>query len=277
MKTEDTRKTPTFRNLKIYYTEDASLPLKEARGFVVPNTAPMGINQFVYRLNYQLQPGSSDEGKNIKTLALSVPGNSVLDSVYCSALNTTFIPPNGVNYISTSDTLYIVFDNPVAGAVTASLLVSFSSNLSDLVHFFELLVFNSEGNDNSGGVKVWEDNYSGSKVVLATTVDGVSETDKFKDEKELVVIISPNPANPSTTITYQLAKPSNVKLTVYSITGQVIGILVNSHKGAGTHKATFNGANLSNGVYLYRLEVHGAVKTGKMMLIKYRTDLVMND
>ena len=65
----------------------------------------------------------------------------------------------------------------------------------------------------------------------------------------------PNPFNPSTTICYGLPNSSHVTLTVYSTLGQEVAILQNAEEEAGYHEITFDGSNLSSGVYLYRIQV----------------------
>jgi hypothetical protein len=83
----------------------------------------------------------------------------------------------------------------------------------------------------------------------------------------------PNPFNPTTSISYQLPVSGNIKLKVYDILGREVATLVDAFKQAGNYKVTFNGSQLSSGVYLYRLTAVGnqagsysTVK--KMILIK---------
>jgi hypothetical protein len=88
----------------------------------------------------------------------------------------------------------------------------------------------------------------------------------------------PNPFNPSTTIKFALPFDSNVKLTVYNITGQVVRVLTNGVLSAGTHNVQFNfnesGANISSGIYFYTLEASSLENNGtfretrKMVLMK---------
>ena len=80
---------------------------------------------------------------------------------------------------------------------------------------------------------------------------------------------SPNPFNPSTTISYSVAAPGLVQLTVYDIAGRMVRTLVNDTQPAGTYSILFDGAGLSNGVYIYRLTTgNGRSQTKKMVLIK---------
>jgi hypothetical protein len=78
----------------------------------------------------------------------------------------------------------------------------------------------------------------------------------------------PNPFNPVTTILYSLEKLSDVKITVYNPLGHEVAILVDGMKPAGMHTVHFDGANLSSGVYFYKLQSQGRVISKKMILIK---------
>lgn len=78
----------------------------------------------------------------------------------------------------------------------------------------------------------------------------------------------PNPFNPSTTIHFNLPEASKVTLNVYDMNGRLVSTLVNGLRDAGTHQATFDGSNLSSGVYLYTLNAGQNVITGKMALVK---------
>ncbi|MBU1095932.1 MAG: T9SS type A sorting domain-containing protein [Bacteroidetes bacterium] len=83
----------------------------------------------------------------------------------------------------------------------------------------------------------------------------------------------PNPFNPTTVIKYAITEPSQVKLSVYDITGQKIATLVNTVQEAGNYRVTWNSTNnygqsVAAGVYIYRLEAGSFVSTKKMMLVK---------
>jgi hypothetical protein len=78
----------------------------------------------------------------------------------------------------------------------------------------------------------------------------------------------PNPFNPVTTISYTLERPSVVKIGIYDLRGHEVAILVNSMKPAGTHAVQFDGTDLTNGIYFYRLQAADQVITRKMMLVK---------
>ncbi len=78
----------------------------------------------------------------------------------------------------------------------------------------------------------------------------------------------PNPFNPSTKIKFDIPKQTNVKLVVYDILGRVIERLVDKEMLPGSYAAEWNAQNFSSGVYFYRIEADGFVKSSKMVLIK---------
>ncbi len=80
----------------------------------------------------------------------------------------------------------------------------------------------------------------------------------------------PNPFNPSTNIRFDISKTSEVKLSIYDITGREVSVLVNEKLLSGSYEFTFNSTGLSSGVYIYKLSIPGVQKAffNKMILIK---------
>tara|TARA_R110000868_G_scaffold259361_4_gene517244 strand:+ start:9843 stop:10652 length:810 start_codon:yes stop_codon:yes gene_type:complete len=78
----------------------------------------------------------------------------------------------------------------------------------------------------------------------------------------------PNPFNPSTTISYQLATPAQVKLQVFNLLGKEVATLVNGFQTSGGQSVTWNASQVPSGIYMYRITAGDAVSTKRMMLIK---------
>ncbi|MFA4924654.1 MAG: T9SS type A sorting domain-containing protein, partial [Ignavibacteriaceae bacterium] len=88
----------------------------------------------------------------------------------------------------------------------------------------------------------------------------------------------PNPFNPSTTIRYALAFDSNVKISIYKVTGELVKVLLNATKSAGNYEVTMNtaheNAEFSSGIYFYSIEANAVDgsnsfrQTKKMILLK---------
>ncbi len=83
----------------------------------------------------------------------------------------------------------------------------------------------------------------------------------------------PNPFNPSTTITFALPKNEQVKLEVYDILGNLVKTVVNQQMAPGNYNVVWNGvdqngARVSSGVYLYRLQAGSFSTVKKMLMVK---------
>jgi len=78
----------------------------------------------------------------------------------------------------------------------------------------------------------------------------------------------PNPFNPSTEISFSLAKSGNVTLKVYNILGSEVATLVSGFMEAGKHSVKFNANNFTSGVYLYTIKADNFNSTRKMILMK---------
>ncbi|MFQ5582929.1 MAG: T9SS type A sorting domain-containing protein [Calditrichia bacterium] len=68
----------------------------------------------------------------------------------------------------------------------------------------------------------------------------------------------PNPFNPETVIRFALPQQSNVKLTIYDVSGRQVRVLVNEPMPAAYHTALWDGQNdngvqVGTGVYFYRI------------------------
>ncbi|MBS1513513.1 MAG: T9SS type A sorting domain-containing protein [Bacteroidetes bacterium] len=79
----------------------------------------------------------------------------------------------------------------------------------------------------------------------------------------------PNPFNPSTKINFALPNDTKVVMKVYDITGREVQTIFNDElKPAGYYTVDFNGAGLSSGIYIYRIQTDKDAVTKKMALVK---------
>ncbi|MSQ46719.1 MAG: T9SS type A sorting domain-containing protein, partial [Ignavibacteria bacterium] len=77
----------------------------------------------------------------------------------------------------------------------------------------------------------------------------------------------PNPFNPKTNIIFALPVPSNVKIEIYNILGEKVIELVNQQHNAGLHTVEWN-ANVSSGLYFYRINAESIDKTRRFVQTK---------
>ncbi|MHB9027533.1 MAG: T9SS type A sorting domain-containing protein [Candidatus Latescibacterota bacterium] len=79
---------------------------------------------------------------------------------------------------------------------------------------------------------------------------------------------TPNPFNPSTTISFTLAKAGRTTVEVFNAAGQKVDTILNANLSAGSHSATWNASKRSAGVYFYTVKNGEFSKTMKMTLLK---------
>ena len=97
-------------------------------------------------------------------------------------------------------------------------------------------------------------------------------------EKTKLLLNYPNPFNPETWIPYQLAKATDVTVSIYSVNGALVRTLALGHQAAGVYQsksqaAYWDGRNelgerVASGVYFYTLTAGDFSATGKMLVRK---------
>ena len=98
------------------------------------------------------------------------------------------------------------------------------------------------------------------------------------DRENILLANFPNPFNPETWIPYQLAKPTEVTITIYAANGQVVRTLALGHQPAGfyysrSRAAYWDGRNavgepVASGVYFYTIIAGDFTATRKMLIRK---------
>ncbi len=78
----------------------------------------------------------------------------------------------------------------------------------------------------------------------------------------------PNPFNPETKISYTVARAGRVTIRVYDILGKEVATLMDGERQPGSYQATFSAANLTSGVYYYRMTAGGYAATRRMIVVK---------
>lgn len=78
----------------------------------------------------------------------------------------------------------------------------------------------------------------------------------------------PNPFNPTTVIPFEAPRSAHVRIEIVDVMGRQVGIALDGVVSAGRHRAVFDASTLPSGVYFYRMSAEGAVKVGRMVLVK---------
>lgn len=172
--------------------------------------------------------------------------------VVVSAINTT-------GYVTASGTS---FSCPLAAGVAGLLIEQFpTASPMDIVRAMKETASNSANPNREYGWGII--NAVAARGHLLLTIDNVLPPGDFTLEQNY-----PNPFNPETVISYTLAKPGVVDLSVYAISGEKVATLFSGMRSAGFYTQSFNASGLASGVYIYRLSTFEGSVSRKMMLIR---------
>ena len=78
----------------------------------------------------------------------------------------------------------------------------------------------------------------------------------------------PNPFNPTTTVSFELPQPAEIRIAVYDVMGKLVRVLSSGQMAAGQHEVIFDASGLSSGTYLIRLDTPEGFITRKAVLLK---------
>lgn len=114
------------------------------------------------------------------------------------------------------------------------------------------------------------DSYFIKKMKYSIEEDLITSTEEVNESVTVFSLSQnfPNPFNPATKISFELAESGFTTLNVYDALGRNVAILVNELRTNGLHSVDFNSTELSSGIYFYVLESGGYTQTRKMVLLK---------
>lgn len=106
-----------------------------------------------------------------------------------------------------------------------------------------------------------------SPAFSAGTVTSVNE-ESFTPKEIVLKQNYPNPFNPVTTIEFSLPSVTKISLKIYDVLGREIKEIAHGTYNPGNHKAEFNAADLTSGIYFYTLSGNNQNETRKLLLLK---------
>ena len=104
-----------------------------------------------------------------------------------------------------------------------------------------------------------------SLIEIVTSI--VDETDFIKTDY-ILYNNYPNPFNPTTNISFNIAESGYTTLKIYDILGNEISTLIKKELVAGKYDVDFDAGNLPSGIYFYQLQTPNFTQTKKMILLK---------
>jgi hypothetical protein len=79
----------------------------------------------------------------------------------------------------------------------------------------------------------------------------------------------PNPFEKSTTISYALKETGHVSLEVFDASGRVVQTLVDGHRLPGSYQVSFDGSELSPGLYTCKLTSGKIIDFKRLVLLNH--------
>ena len=78
----------------------------------------------------------------------------------------------------------------------------------------------------------------------------------------------PNPFNPSTTIDIDVPEAGMLNVGVYNLKGQLISTLLNETVYPGSYSVTWDGSNITSGLYIFSVSYGDKTYNQKITLVK---------
>ncbi len=109
---------------------------------------------------------------------------------------------------------------------------------------------------NNGQLSIWTD-VTPLKNILTETVQSDTKSENLLFENY------PNPANDYVYVSYKLHAAANINLSIYDLQGKTISTIIHNERkpiGKYIERINLNELNLTNGIYLIKLEIDGVSK-----------------
>ena len=163
------------------------------------------------------------------------------------------------------------------GTSVSSLVSEDGATLSQAITFCDLLIDNLAGDHELA--KDIAETINRGQLVDAGVIDLDIDLIAYRQPPGIVPTVSslgqnaPNPFNPSTKLSFDIAVAGHARLKVYDTMGRLVRNLVDEHYSEGRYEVIWNGRDnmgrmSAAGIYLYRLEVGNFTETKRMVLIK---------
>jgi hypothetical protein len=112
-----------------------------------------------------------------------------------------------------------------------------------------------------------------SNVFAIDTVTAVDDDASGLPQATTLVAISPNPFNPRTTITFDLAVPGSIELAIFDLRGRLVRVMESGPSPSGHHQSIWDGQDdggraVPTGTYFCRLATQQGSQTKKLTLAR---------
>jgi len=106
------------------------------------------------------------------------------------------------------------------------------------------------------------------RLVRVSYPNSIQEPDISYPRDFRILSAYPNPFNSMTTISYQLRTRAVTNIKISDFSGRDVATLLSRNLKAGYHTLTWNAEELPSGMYIFRMEAGGFVKSRKLVLLR---------
>ena len=103
---------------------------------------------------------------------------------------------------------------------------------------------------------------------LLVAQQGIAGAEPVVKAQTRIVGNTPNPFNPRTTISFEVARSGPVRLDIYDLRGRLVARLLDGETPAGAHSVVWDGPEAASGIYFARLTADGTTTARKMTLLR---------
>ena len=213
-------------------------------------TLPGGATGTSNSNNISISYGSSAASGNLSvhgSNACGIGDSSILSITVNTAPATPSITLMG-NTLTSNSTTGNQWYNLASGAITSATAQTYTPQ--QIGDYFVIVTANGCGSDSSNIIHF----------------DNTGITTVYSDE--INIKIHPNPFKNNTTFYYSLNKTTDVRLSIFDLTGRELKVVCDNKQEKGDHKLVIDAENLTAGVYFYKINIGNKSKSGKLIIAK---------
>ena len=236
-------------------------------GFVVAGMIKPSMKLREFYLVKMNDFGETEPERDMAVVSIDAPADTVFPDTLCEVTATVH------SYSNVIDSLYVSASIDGYADTVKGLWLQPGSSLQ--VHFANWFVPSSDSTTYTMTVcaRVPDDidttNDCMQKEIFAYNPTGVEERlDRRGKFGFHLCQNEPNPFHRSTVIQYSLPTQCEVTLSVYDVTGSLVGELVDEQQGPGFYRAHWDLQGCADGIYFCRLMAGNLTGTKKMVLVR---------
>ena len=144
---------------------------------------------------------------------------------------------------------------------------------TDSYETVQIVIADHHGNEKVYDLEALQELGLYQQMAVANNITTSTDDESLGPEAFVLHQNFPNPFNPETSISYDLASDGLVSIKVHDLRGIFVKTLVNDVQPSGYKTIKWDGTDdrgqkVSAGLYLYRIETEGFTDTKKMVLLK---------